>query len=449
MPWLVIADGSPDAAPTPTPVRTRRVVLRLVVALVAAVLVVGVLGAFAAQRLAEQEAVNDAAHTADVLAEAVVTPSLTNGLADGDAADVAAFDVMVRERILGPDVVRVKLWSPAGVVLYADEPELVGRSFELEDNQRLALEDPQTRAEVSDLTAAENQFETGGRLLEVYRPVWTPDGRELLFEMYSPYSPVAARSAELWRGFAGVTISSLLLLVVLTAPIVWRLLRRAREADAQRATLLQRAGDASDAERRRVAATLHDGPVQDLVASSFAAETAAAAATAAGKPGLADELRAVAASVRGNVRTLRSLLVDIYPASLTSAGLAQALTDLADAARARGVEVVLDVDQVDLDADDDRLVYRVAQECLRNAATHAVPCRATVRLAVLDGATVLEVEDDGPGFDPRLLEKRPEGHLGTQVIADLASGAGARLELKTVPGSGTSWRLTIPARGAR
>jgi hypothetical protein len=51
----------------------------------------------------------------------------------------------------------------------------------------------------------------------VYRPVWTPSGNEALFEIYTPYDQVSQRTTQLWRGFAGVTLSSLLLFVVLLA----------------------------------------------------------------------------------------------------------------------------------------------------------------------------------------------------------------------------------------
>ncbi|MFW1452539.1 histidine kinase, partial [Vibrio parahaemolyticus] len=69
-----------------------------------------------------------------------------------------------------------------------------------------------------------------------------------------------------------------------------------------RTELLQRAVDASDAERRRIAGTLHDGPVQDLVATSFVAESAAAAADREGLADAATRAREVAGAVRGNVR---------------------------------------------------------------------------------------------------------------------------------------------------
>lgn len=192
--------------------------LRLAAGFVAVLVVVGLLATFAAQWLAEREAVNDAAGVTDVLADAVIQPALTAALADGDPEASAAMDDLVRAHVLGDDVVRVKIWRPDGTVLYADEPQLIGRAFALDDAQQQALTDPATHAAVSDLSEAENEFESGTRLLEVYRPVWTPDGRELLFEVYLPYEPVVARSADLWRGFAGVTTSSLLLLVALAAP---------------------------------------------------------------------------------------------------------------------------------------------------------------------------------------------------------------------------------------
>ena len=445
--WITVADGAAHRRGRETGTRDpRRVLVRLALGLLVVLIAVGVLGAFAAQLLAEREAVNDAANIADVYAEAVIQPAVTDELADGDPDAVEALDAIVRDRVLGPGVVRVKIWDSDGTVMYADEPELIGRIFELESTQREALANPQTRAEISDLSSIENEFETGGRLLEVYRPVWTPDGRQLLFEMYSPYAPVEARSGELWRGFAGVTISTLLLLVVLTSPIVWRLITRVRRDEATRAGLLQNAVDSSDVERRRIAATLHDGPVQELIATTFAAENAAARATESGEDVLAHDIRDVASSVRGNVRALRSLLVDIYPPSLAEAGIAQALSDLADGLRGRGVTASVDIapDMPELADIDQRLIFRVAQECLRNVATHASPGRVEVRLFSTVDATVLVIADDGPGFEADTVLHPPEGHFGTQIIGDLALEAGATLELATAPGAGTAWRLTVP-----
>jgi signal transduction histidine kinase len=421
--------------------------VRLVAGLVAVLIVVALFAAFAAQWLAEREAVNDAANMTDVLADAVVQPAITTALVDGEPAAIAAFDDAVRDQLAGAGAVRVKIWNPDGLVLYADEPQLIGRGFELDEAQREALTESAIRAAVSDLSEDENEFESGSRLLEVYRPVWAPDGRQLLFEMYLPYDPVASRSADLWRGFAGVTTSSLLLLVVLTAPILWGVIGRLRDEERRRADLLQHAVDASDAERRRIAGTLHDGPVQELVATSLAAEGAADAATRAGDADSAAHLRSMAASLRGNVRAVRSLLMDIYPQSLASAGLANALRDLAATARARGVVVEVELAvSVDTVSDDvERLLYRVAQEALRNVVTHAAPCRAWISVTADGDGLLLTIADDGPGFDAALLERQPtDGHLGVRVLVDLARESGAELAVATRPGSGTRWRLRVP-----
>lgn len=440
--WVTLSRHT-RRTPTETAFSPRRVLVQLVVGVLVVLLVVGVLGTLAARRLAEREAVNDAAAMADVLAEAVIQPSLTDALLTGSPSAVQAMEAVVRERVLGPSVVRVKLWSAQGEVLYADEPALVGRSFALSAQQRRVLATPRTRAEISDLAEAENQFESGDRLLEVYRPVWTPSGTEVLFEVYAPYSSVGQRAGQLTRGFAGVTLSSLLLLVVLVAPILWHLTQRLRRAQSQRELLLERALDASAGERRRIAASLHDGPVQELAATSFTVAGAAARAESSQHRALADDLHAAATGVRSSIRALRSLLVDIYPPSLAGAGLPAALDDLAQSVRSPQLVVHLDVaDDVGLDLDQQRLVYRIAQECLRNAAKHAGPCTVTVTLAREAAGVALDVVDDGIGFNATAAA--PEGHFGLSLMSDLASDAGALLQVASAPGHGTHWRLVLP-----
>ena len=450
--WVTLASADRAAAAEP-PLRMRRIVAQLALGVILVLAAVTVGGTLAARRLAEREAVNDAANTADVLAEAVVQPSLNDRLLAGDPAAVKAFDELVRTRMLGDGVVRVKLWREDGTILYSDQPELIGERFPLEAEERDVLEDPRTVAEISDLSHPENALDRqiGNKLVEVYRPVWTPSGGEALFEIYAPYDAVSQRTGQLWRGFAGVTLSSLLLFVVLLAPLLWHLLTRVRRAQRQRELLLERAVDASATERRRIAATLHDGPVQDLAATSFVIAGAAAHARSSGQHAVVDELGSVSASVRTSIRALRSLLVDIYPASLAQAGLGAALADLAQSVRAQGLEVRVDTDDdLGLDPEQERLVYRVAQETLRNAAKHAAPCTVTItlyRAQEPDDAVVLDVVDDGNGFDVSAQVADPEpGHFGLQLLADIATTGGALLQVASAPGRGTHWRLQVQHR---
>ena len=450
-PWVTVAVPA-DHGDGDAPVSLRRVVVQLLAGIVVVLAVVTIGGSLAARRLAEREAVTDAANMADVLAETVVQPVLTDRLLRGDDGAVTSFDQLVRERVLGDNVVHVKLWTASGTVLYANEPDLIGRTFTLDPPQVAALEHPTTRAEISTLDRDENTLDrtSGDRAVEVYRPVWTPTGGEMLFEIYTPYDQVSQRTTQLWRGFAGVTLSSLLLFVVLVAPLLWHLSSRVRRDQRERERLLQRSVAASGSERRSIAANLHDGPVQDLAAASFVVAAAAARADTAGQHGLHRELNAVAGSVRASIRALRSLLVDIYPASLAQAGLSGALTDLAQSQRAPGLEVLVVQDpeeDLGLSQAQERLVYRVAQETLRNAARHATPCTVTLSLGRGTEGAVLDVVDDGRGFDVEEKLASPEdGHFGLRLLADVAVEGGASLDVASAPGAGTHWRLVVPPR---
>lgn len=448
LPWVTLVDGGPQADPLETiPGRGRTLAQLVTTALVVFGLVL-VAGSFAASRLAERESVNDAAHTANLLAVAVVQPALTDELLTGDPAAYAAFDKVIRDGVLPNRIVRVKLWRPDGTIVYADERRLVGERFELDDDQLEALRRNQTRAEVSELSRSENEFERyGGKLLEVYRPVWGPTGEVLLFELYGEYTPVQDRTNDLWKGLAGLLATSMLLLLVLMTPILWKVLEGLREAQRAREGLLRRAVDASDEERRRIAATLHDGPVQELVASSLVVSGAAEQAAGAGQARLAEDIREAAGTVRASVASLRSLLVDIYPDRLADAGLALALTDLTGPLRARGTRVQVELDPAvvaDLDEAQQRLVYSVARECLRNVVKHAGACTVTVTVSRAGAAYEMLVRDNGVGFDVEENRARP-GHFGLRVMSDLARDAGATLQVASAPRQGTTWRLRLPA----
>jgi signal transduction histidine kinase len=343
---------------------------------------------------------------------------------------------------------RVKLWTPQGRVVYSDEPRLIGQQFPLDAEGRLALRGTGPIGGVSDLREPENEFErAAGRLLEVYRPVWTPSGWPLLFETYTRYAQAGEYTERILFAFAGTTLLGLLLMQLLNAPASWGIARRTRRLQRRLDTLLAAAESASDEERRRIAGALHDGVVQDLAATSFVVAGSAEHARRSGQPQLAARLDAAAASVRASIAALRSLLVDIYPPNLRAAGLTPALEDLANAARCRGLRVDLCLDpELELDPAAQLLVYRITQECLRNTDRHARATRAEVRLGREGGVLRLDVSDDGVGFDPAAaLEGAQPGHFGLRVMRDLAAGQGARLALRAAPGAGTRWRLEVPA----
>lgn len=447
-PWLSVAAGRSRSIGERA-VSPRRVLTQVIGGALVVLILVSLTGVVASRRLAEAQAVNDAAKTANLLADAVAQPALTEGLLTGEPKAVAAMDKAIREHVLSRTIVRVKIWDSNGRILYSDAPALIGQVFPLGDEERDVLSHPQTRAEVSDLQAPENRLERHqSKLLEVYRPLWTQSGKPVLFEIYAPYQTVTERTRELWRGFAGVTLTSLLLLVVLLLPILWRLLNHLKVAQVQREAFLHRSLEASTEERKRIAGALHDGVVQDLAGASFAVAASAERATSSGSTQLGEELRSAAGKVRASIGGLRSLLLDIYPPSLASAGLQAALTDLASTLRSRGTAVSLELaPDTGLDPAGDRLVFRVARECLVNIAKHAAAANVQVRLERMERHTIMEIIDDGIGFDAaRVLANPPEGHFGLTVMGDVVTEAGGELRVSSAPGAGTRWQLRVPLR---
>ncbi|HKY24402.1 MAG TPA: ATP-binding protein [Gaiella sp.] len=424
----------------------RRPVAQFALAGLAVLAVFGAAAVLALRSLAHDEAVRDARQFAALAGQGIVEPTLEPLLLEGDRAAIDAVDRIVNERVLGERVVRVKLWDTDGQIIYSDEPRLIGSRFPLDASKREVLQTGTTRAELSDLTGPENRFEQGlGDLYEVYLPVRAADGTPLLFETYQRRSEVEATGRLIWLPFAGLLLASLVLLWLVQVPLAMRLGRRLQRTQEEREALLVRAVEASADERRRIAADLHDGPVQDLAGISYslsaAAETEASPATKA-------TLREGAAGTRDAMRRLRTLLVEIHPPNLRASGIEAALVDLLAPLRARGLETELRIDpQAELGEADEQLVYRGAAEALRNVERHAEATRVAVALRGEDDAVRLEVVDDGAGFTPEERQRRrDEGHLGLSLLEELAARAGATVEVRSTPGTGTTFTLSVPRR---
>lgn len=424
----------------------RRPVAQFALAGLAVLAVFGAAAVLALRSLGNDEALRDARQFASLAGQGIVEPAIRVALLDGDAAAIDAVDRVVNERVLGERVVRVKLWDVDGRVVYSDEPRLIGTRYPLDAAKREVLRTGTTRAELSDLTGAENRFERGeGDLYEVYLPVRAPDGTQLLFETYQRRSAVAATGRRIWLPFAGLLVGSLVLLWLVQVPLAWRLGSRLRRTQEEREALLLRAVEASADERRRIAADLHDGPVQDLAGISYSLSAAAEAETS---PSTTQTLREAAAGTRGAMRRLRSLLVELHPPNLRASGLEAALDDLLAPLRAQGVETSLSIDpEPRLEPADERLVYRAAAEALRNVDRHARAARVEVAVHVGDGAVRLEVVDDGVGFSAaERARRRDEGHVGLSLLEELAERAGATLVVRSSPGTGTTFALEVPRR---
>ena len=405
----------------------------------AAVAIVALLAGVAIRRTTDDEALRNARQFTRITALSAVEPDLSDSLLRDDPAAQARFDRAVRTRILRSPVVRVKLWTLDGRIAYSDAPALIGRRFALDEDERRAAEAGRVEADISDGSRPENMFERGlGKLLEVYLPVRTPRGHRLLYEEYLRYSAIAGSGRRQWLALLPAFGGALLILALAQLPLAWWLARRLQRREAEREGLLVRLVEASARERRRLAHSLHNGPVQAVAGLAWRLDAAARQAA----PPLAGTLEDGASEARDTLREMRSLLVSLHPPNLRRVGLEAALADRAAPLRLDGVDVTLDV-AADLPADTEALVYRVADEALHNAHQHAHAHHVEVCLRNGDGRVRLSVEDDGAGF---VRGPRPDGHHGLTLLEDLAADAGGRLTIDSAPGRGTRVGLDAPSR---
>jgi two-component system NarL family sensor kinase len=436
---------TPEASATGAP---RRALVQFVLVGVATLLLLVLSGTVISRAASRDEAVTEARLVTEIVARSIVEPNLRDGLLTGESGAFAALDAVVRPLTTGGPLIRVKLWTGDGRIVYSDDQRLLGHRYPLGPDERRALVEGGAEAEISDLSRAENVLERElGTLLEVYLPVRTPAGEVLLFETYAPLSSVSERARDVWMQFLPITVGGLVLLQAVQIPLAVRLARQTARARREREEMLHRALAASDAERRRIAGDLHDGVVQDLAATSMALGGSAAAAAQQGRASESHGLCHAAESIRGAIRSLRSLVVDIYPPNLHRAGLAAVLPDLAAALTARGVAVTVDVDDDATGGEHaERVVFRVAQEALRNVAAHAGATSVQVRLDRVGDVLVLTVVDDGIGFDPDRPAPSDRPHLGLRLIHDVAADVGARIDIVSASDAGTRVRLEVPVR---
>jgi signal transduction histidine kinase len=199
----------------------------------------------------------------------------------------------------------------------------------------------------------------------------------------------------------------------------------------------------TERERDRIAMDLHDGIMQDIYAASLTLELALAethgdgAADAKSVDHAIDQLHDV-------VRNIRSYIFDLRPRQFTGT-LAEALANLANEFGQNSqieTEARLSADPVEVDLPTAVALYQIAHECLSNVQRHARARHVTVTLSFRDGTGLLEVTDDGAGFDPAVLVS--EEHRGLRNIAARVRSFQGTLMLDSAVGTGSRIAVEFP-----
>lgn len=196
-------------------------------------------------------------------------------------------------------------------------------------------------------------------------------------------------------------------------------------------------------ERQRIGMDLHDGAMQSLYGVGLLLEDAGEKLPDAERATRGTIERAVEL-LNATIAEMRRYVMGLRPIRGAERPLSESLPTLASqmGGQAR-LQVVVEVDpeaERDLDPEQREAAFYVAADALTNVARHARATRAQIRLSQREGRAVLEVLDDGAGFDPAT---RAPG-LGLRNMRERAFVAGGRLDVATQPGHGTSIRLELP-----
>jgi signal transduction histidine kinase len=195
-------------------------------------------------------------------------------------------------------------------------------------------------------------------------------------------------------------------------------------------------------ERQRLARELHDSVSQALYGIALGAKTARTQLDR--DPAKAAEpLDYVLSLAEAGLSEMRALIFELRPESLQNEGLVAALTKQSDALHARyRLEVITRFEvEPEIPLEQKEALYRIAQEALHNIAKHAKATRVDLSLYQKDGVALLEVRDNGKGFDP---QGEFPGHLGLRSMRERVEKFGGSLSIDSQPGAGTAIRAQLP-----
>lgn len=388
--------------------------------------------------------------------------------------DRAALNHLLSATPLGRQIVAFKIWRPDGHVIYSTNPAIVGRQFPVKAALASAFAGT-VHSQIADLTEPENAFEAErwSRLIETYTPVYAEHDRKILAVAEFYQTPedlereVGAAQLRSWL----MVVSATLMMFVLLAGLV----RRAhmtivaqqtelRDKVAQLTALLAQNERLHDRVRRaaarttalnerflhRVAADLHDGPGQGLALALLRmgalADVCAHCPNLVGKAlSVGQDFRTVHGALQTALEDLRAIAAGLHLPEITELTLTEtARRAVHDYERKSGLTVPLSVGEV---SDEAPLpvkitLFRLLQESLANGYRHSGSDTQRVRIAKLDGQLLVEVADEGKGFNPQAAAA--DGHLGLTGMRERVETLGGSFSVESAPGKGSIVKAMLP-----
>jgi two-component system NarL family sensor kinase len=371
--------------------------------------------------------------------------------------------------LLEGGVAAVRIFAPDGTVVFSTRPAEMGRRLApVTATLRGALGEPAHAG--TDVAQGREGNLTGEALplkaVRAYAPIYRSDDHaghpELAMETVTDFKaiqgPIDRLGLVVAMGLAGGFLLYLLLLVPVSRRLsrrteeqhaqLERLLSRERQIQYQRRLLLDRSLRSGEEERTRIAAEIHDGPVQRLARLGYGLERVRSRQSQGDLKGADKLLEDMQTAVFDEVRELRVMMSRLRPPVLDQRGLEEALRDRAQAVTE---ETGLDC-RVEADLNGrlvpalETVLFRVSQEALQNVVKHADARHARISLARNNGSVIMEIGDDGKGFDPKRTPATSD-HFGLMGMRERVEMIGGTCEVVSSPGSGTRVRVVLPWQG--
>jgi signal transduction histidine kinase len=420
---------------------------------VVAMLLVGAL----VTNLIEASVIRNSAATTALYVDSIIAPILPDLKTTETLDDVTTriLDETFGQGALGGRVLSFRLWRNDGTILYSTDIATRGKRFPPSEDLKTAFAGRMVaQFERVDDPESPHEQALGKPLLEIYNPVLQPWSGEVVavsefYEVADDFQTSLSQARlQSWLAVAGVTAIFFLLL----STIVFRGSRtierqqraltqrvtelsdllnqnRALHARAQRAS--QRATALNESYLRRLGADLHDGPAQLVAYAALRMDSERLVDPKASRLSRETEISAIRSRLQEAMDEIRNICSGLVLPQIESAEVPDLLKRVVNAHRQRTnaeVSLVTATPARQLSPSAKICVYRFVQEALNNGYRHAAGASQAVRQDYENGSIVVEVGDDGPGFDPAAI--RPGG-LGLAGLRERVESLGGTFQLDT------------------
>lgn len=407
----------------------------------------------------------DSVDLAGVFVDSTIAPHLAElPVIDGPAiAQQGHLQQLIRNNVDSGRYVAINLWNPAGALLYSTlaappmdrytgaglDQALAGNTYTIKTQ------------DVEGTTLPGKQ----GPYLETFFPVRRQPGGEIL-AVISFYQNLADTEAstlqtrlETWPMVGTATLLMYFLLFGIVRQGSETIEAQQKALDRSRRQIQQaavRAAALNEAAMRRLGAELHDGPAQDLgialmriqpLRAAIAAHIAAGGAQPLDAEATAYDLQLIHTALQSSLQEIRDMAGGLRLPELADLDLTETIAKAVhDYMRKTGRTVPVDGPQHLAGSPAIKsAVFRIVQEALNNGHRHGDPAHQTVRYLVSGRQLMLEVRDDGMGFDLNLIQRQgARRQLGLAGLQERLEILGGEFEIHSAPGRGTVLRVALP-----